>query len=473
MPHINLALVSLLLPVAWTFPTLSGYGPGPYKTGYPITTGSSPAGSAVAPYGMGNGTAAPSPSGTGSGTGSGPSAGPDLTTTIDLTSTTTIFSTVFPSSTVDASPDESVSDVEAGPSQGSPGGGGSGGDSCGPATVTVTSETTVTVAPSPSQNGTGVASSFVATSVSKAASSEAASSSKDTSLPEASSLPQAVSSTEPASSTGPTSSTEPVSSTEPTSSLKATPSSKAASSSTSAPAESIESSADVAPSSPSGRSKRGLICQPELVVPMTPYEKITWDMNWWNGAPPNQPANWTFVPMLTHLEPDEFWKPNIESAKTENVPYIFGFLELDGPVDDAVKSWKENIEPYADDFQLIPPVPVNNGVPWLLEFMDKCTGCTFNGPIAFNLYVTADESGVADFKSHVEDVMSKFPDKELWVANFGQLGTEGENDDEWLMRRLLPYLDGIDQITHYAWTGLETFWDGSNITPLAELYATL
>ena len=103
--------------------------------------------------------------------------------------------------------------------------------------------------------------------------------------------------------------------------------------------------------------------------------------------------------------------------------------------------------------------------------MKACTGCTFNGPIAFNVYASADASGVADFKNHVQSMIAAFPGREQWVPNMGQPGDSGSN--EWLMHQLINYLDGVDAVTHYAWVGGDTFWDGSGLTPLANLYATM
>ena len=227
-------------------------------------------------------------------------------------------------------------------------------------------------------------------------------------------------------------------------------------------------------SKPRSVSKRGLITYSEQVPAMANYPKITWDMNWWEGPPPKQPKRWTFLPELTHLEPDEYWNDVIKSTKHSESPYIAGFLEPDinnYDISAAVESWKANLEPLSKNFTLIPPIIGQNGLSWLQQFIKACRGCTFNGPIAFNVYVSSDAAGVADFKNHVRSMKAAFPGRELWIPNTGLLGDSGNK--EWLMRRLIPLLDADDAITHYAWVGGDDFWDGKNLTPLAKLYATL
>ena len=116
---------------------------------------------------------------------------------------------------------------------------------------------------------------------------------------------------------------------------------------------------------PQGGSKRGFICDPEQVPQMATYPKNTWDMNWWEGPPSHQPNRWMFLPMLTHLEPDQYWQSTIAGTKPNESPYIAGFLEPDinnYDIDASVKSWKANIELHSQKFTLIPPVIGQNGL---------------------------------------------------------------------------------------------------------------
>lgn len=200
-------------------------------------------------------------------------------------------------------------------------------------------------------------------------------------------------------------------------------------------------------------------------------------MNWWHGAPPTKPDSWLFLPQLTQLQPDQWWA-NADFLKDPSLyPYIASFLEpgVNGiSVSDAVASWKENLEPLATKHKLMSPMVGQNDLPWLKEFMAACDGCTMEGPIAFTLYTGADEDGINDFKNHVEEFTAAFPDKDVWAANIGLLGSDDPVEAEDLMRIVLPYLDGLDAITHYAWNsdgGI--FWDGTGLTPLAKLYGSL
>jgi len=115
--------------------------------------------------------------------------------------------------------------------------------------------------------------------------------------------------------------------------------------------------------------------------------------------------------MLVHLQPDQNWKTALDKADNKASPYIAGFLEpeiIGLNLDDAVQSWKANIEPYADRFTLIPPITGQNDLKWLPEVMDACTDCTMKGPIAFNVYVSSDAAGVTDFNNHLQSMISAF-----------------------------------------------------------------
>ena len=183
------------------------------------------------------------------------------------------------------------------------------------------------------------------------------------------------------------------------------------------------------------------------------------------------------MPQLTHLEPDQWWEYATFREHPAPYPYIAGFLEpgVNGiTVDDAVTSWKTNLEPLSSQHKLIPPMAGQNDLEWLKEFMSACSGCTFEGPIAFTLYVSGDDAGVEDFKHHVDDWIAAFPGKEIWVANIGILADSDLSKSDWLMEQVVPYLDGVEEVTHYAWNGGDgAFWDGAGLTPLAELYAKL
>lgn len=201
-------------------------------------------------------------------------------------------------------------------------------------------------------------------------------------------------------------------------------------------------------------------------------------MNWWTGAPPVQPANWQFLPQLTHLQPDQYFSKADFFQNPSKYPYIASFLEPDGHVSvaDAVTSWNTNLQPLATSHTIIPPMVGQEGVQWLQEFIAACTGCTLDkGPIAFTVYVSTDDAGVADFKNHVKIMKDAFPARELWAANVGALGTVPEAQAEWLMRQLLPLLEAEPAIVRYAWNGDVSFWnnDTQTLTDLAKLYASL
>lgn len=202
-------------------------------------------------------------------------------------------------------------------------------------------------------------------------------------------------------------------------------------------------------------------------------------MNWWHGAPPEQPSNWQFLPQLTHIEPDQWWPDADFRHDPSSYPYIASFLEPDGAkisIDDAVKSWNTNLEPLASSHTLIPPMVGQNGLSWLQDFIAACTDCTLDkGPIAFTVYCTADDGGVADFKNHLSEFKAAFPGRELWLANIGPLGDlEDVSAYKWLIGELVMLLESDPAVTRYAWNGDKSFWDDSTktLSEVAKYYAS-
>ncbi|KAK3620176.1 hypothetical protein LTR56_023570 [Elasticomyces elasticus] len=228
--------------------------------------------------------------------------------------------------------------------------------------------------------------------------------------------------------------------------------------------------ASAAPTSQGG-SKCGIIATPDAVVPpWAQYPKITWAMHWWEGSTTGTPNDWMFLPELTHLDPDQYWKSAIGDLKHSQSPYLAGFLEPGDnnySVAEAVRSWDVNLETLSGNFTLIPPIvaqtgldlarTVRAGVHWVLSWWPFCVHC-----------VRFCDPGRCD---GVQEAHEQLHGEELWVANLGPLGDDGS--PEWLMRQLLLYLDGLDIVPHYAWAGDKTFLGGSSLMPLAELYCTL
>ena len=182
--------------------------------------------------------------------------------------------------------------------------------------------------------------------------------------------------------------------------------------------------------------------------------------------------------MMTHPTPDQYWANNVVKAKAEGWKYLGHILEPDDnkvTVAQGVASWKQYMEPHANDFILVPPVV--NDMSWLTQFFAACTGCSLSkSPIAFNMYVSGDDAGIKFFKDHVESTAALFPGRDLWVPNAAILG--GSNGtDEYLMTNILPWLDAQPAVKRYAWNGpggpTGEFWDGTSLTATGKIWATL
>ena len=132
------------------------------------------------------------------------------------------------------------------------------------------------------------------------------------------------------------------------------------------------------------------------------------------------------------------------------------------------------MQPFAGKATLV-SAAVTNGPPpsmgtgWLDSFLSACAqlGCTVDA-VAAHIY--ADASDASYFKSYISG-LSKYGKPVLMT----EVGTSGGSAQEQqaLVDELVPFLDGLSTVSHYAWfmagQGILVNGDGS-LTALGQAY---
>lgn len=87
----------------------------------------------------------------------------------------------------------------------------------------------------------------------------------------------------------------------------------------------------------------------------------------------------------------------------------------------------------------------NKGIGYLKQFMSQCTGCQIDFVVA-HYYGTAN---VDEFTSYLEKFHNAFPEKPVWVTEFGV--NPGQGDADAFLKKALEFLDSTPWIHRYAY----------------------
>ncbi|MCJ1341666.1 hypothetical protein MMC09_006962 [Bachmanniomyces sp. S44760] len=232
---------------------------------------------------------------------------------------------------------------------------------------------------------------------------------------------------------------------------------------------------------PSGKPKRGIIMSAGLTPLMANNPKMGCGMTWNQGLPSNLPSNWVYLREMEPLVADANFAETLQKglSQTPNARILSGPLEANFNhtlISDLVATWKTNIEPFHETYELMGPLNGAN-VTYTQEFEAACTGCHLSGtPIGFTMYSSGDDAGIASLKRQVTEYSTAWPDRKLWVANVGHItGSAGTPD--YLMRGIVPWLEANDHVEYYMWNSgggdHDVFVDGDQLTALGQLYASL
>lgn len=186
--------------------------------------------------------------------------------------------------------------------------------------------------------------------------------------------------------------------------------------------------------------KRGLCYVPsddhpgdDIIWTTTPGSDLTWYYNY--KAEPSSAysgdESLEFVPMLWGASDSDVGTPFLDTVKRlvasgVNITYVLGFNEPDGPhatggsnipADLAASSWKAQLEPLRE-MGIRVGAPAVTGSPtgfvWLENFFNACDGgCN---PDFFPVHFYGSFEGLA---SHVGQVMGTYPNKTVWVTEYG------------------------------------------------------
>ncbi|RDX52523.1 hypothetical protein OH76DRAFT_1480632 [Lentinus brumalis] len=173
-----------------------------------------------------------------------------------------------------------------------------------------------------------------------------------------------------------------------------------------------------------------------------------------------------FVPLLFGPSQAAQWDSNIKSViKNHGVKHVLGFNEPneEGQANlspqAAAALWKQHIQPLKAQGVLLgspAPGPSGNGVQWLQQFIQACSGCNVDF-IAVHQYDTSTSS----FKAAIQQYHNAFPGKPIWVTewacedfNSGGKGPCSASAASSFMKTIQAFFDSQSYIERYAWFGV-------------------
>ena len=350
-------------------------------------------------------------------------------------------------------------------------------DTCGPATVTVTSNTVVTVTVS----GGG------ATSSAPAGGAPTVGAISIASIP----LESPESSATGAAAADATDSA-------PSSSLTVTPSTQAAPSFSPAAEASPSTAPSTAPSNdmptkPAAglKTKRGIIASgpnEDHVAAAFTNTKVCWLGDWFSAPPKTIASDLTFVPQNYGRQSDVKgeWTTNAVKAVAAGDKYMLSFGEPGTPNPKLYMDPQQGAQLFMDKMQPYANQGVTIGAPgtlqnkqdfaWLESFLDACTKCSI-GFIALHWFdKAAGPNQVSAFQGTVTQAVAVAQKRGIpvWVDNFQATGTEA--DQMAFLKEVVPWLDGEKAVQAYAYVPTDdvgmTNPDGG-LNDLGTLYATL
>ncbi|KAH9916736.1 uncharacterized protein BXZ73DRAFT_53681, partial [Epithele typhae] len=209
--------------------------------------------------------------------------------------------------------------------------------------------------------------------------------------------------------------------------------------------------------------------------------KASWAYNWASSTS-SLPSGMNFFPMLWGSSSDHtsVWMKNAQAAIDAGSTHLLFLNEPDlssqSNVDPATaaKLWMQYMQPFAGKATLVSPAITNSGssgqgTSWMDSFISQCNklGCQVDA-IAAHIY--SDASAVDYFKSYISG-LSKYGKPVLMT----EIGTSSGSASQQaaLVDELVPFLDGLDSVSHYAWfmagPGFLVNNDGS-LTSLGQTY---
>ncbi|GAA5823584.1 hypothetical protein JCM11251_000687 [Rhodosporidiobolus azoricus] len=196
------------------------------------------------------------------------------------------------------------------------------------------------------------------------------------------------------------------------------------------------------------------------------YNKVDYandlEVDWgysWNAVTGEGTPNFVFLPMLWGEKLLDGWEEDAKKAIEAGATHVLGFNEPDlaeqanmDPTK-AAELWKAHIEPLKNLAKLVSPAVSNGvktedgkpmGVPWLMEFLAACSGCTIDA-VALHWYDCAENT--AYFAKYLEESHTTLG-KDIWLTEFMGTGEVDKQTD--FVNFAVDYLEKQDWIKKYA-----------------------
>ncbi|POY73691.1 hypothetical protein BMF94_3228 [Rhodotorula taiwanensis] len=187
--------------------------------------------------------------------------------------------------------------------------------------------------------------------------------------------------------------------------------------------------------------------------------KLAWAYNWASTPGGSLEYGVMYIPQLWGAKAVSTWKADAEAAIKAGATHLLGFNEPDlaeqanlSP-SQAAELWKSEIEQFAGKVKLVSPAVSNGvktadgknmGVPWLLDFVAACDGCTID---AFALHWYESTSNTAYFTSYLSNASAELK-KPIWLTEF--MGTGTPADQKTFLEFAVPWLEKQPFIERYA-----------------------
>lgn len=207
-------------------------------------------------------------------------------------------------------------------------------------------------------------------------------------------------------------------------------------------------------------SKRGAAYNDvSLIQPLA--HSVSWAYDWNMAADGTVPDGVEYVPMLWGSKMFGGWGSAIQTTLASGSKYILGFNEPDissqAAMDpsDAVQAYKEYITPYAGKATLISPSVTSSNAPgqgldWMKQFMDACSGCNIGG-LSVHWYGN-DADDLKSFVQKAIDLGNQYGIDQIWLTEFTlNSAMNGGDSGASFLQDVLPWLDSQPNVARYAY----------------------
>ncbi|KAI8973126.1 glycosyl hydrolase catalytic core-domain-containing protein [Trametes punicea] len=251
-----------------------------------------------------------------------------------------------------------------------------------------------------------------------------------------------------------------------------------------APTTTAAAPAPTTTSSGSQPIKRGLSFNDASLTKDFTSSQVSWAYDWDSTFSGSLPEGVQFFPMLWSAAPEHSaqWADNANAAIAKGSTHLLFINEPDlssqanTSPQDAAQQWMQFMQPFAGKATLVSPAitngpPPSMGTGWMDAFLDECDklGCQVDA-IAAHIYDSA--TNVAYYKQYITDLGTRY-NRSVLITEFGATGTVDQQQQ--FLQQMLPFLDSLDSVTHYAWfmTAVGNLVNAdASLTPLGQTYVS-